>query len=121
MRVARVRKAGRIVAAPRVAGACASRVCPACEGDGRIDRTTRDGMSVFPSFEGLCRYIAERDADTAGFIAIELEGDLTGDVDLDADAGALLIRPTRVVGALPFEHAMTAWSRVGATRRVPAS
>jgi hypothetical protein len=96
-------------------------VCPACEGDGQIDRTTRDGMSVFPSFEGLCRYIAERDADTAGFIAIELEGDLTGDVDLDADAGALLIRPTRVVGALPFDHTMTAWSRVGATRRVGAS
>ena len=51
--------------------------------------------------------VAERDADTAGFIAIELEGDLTGDVDLDADAGALLIRPTRVVGALPFDHTMT--------------
>jgi DnaJ-class molecular chaperone len=82
--------------------------CPACEGDGQIDRTTRDGVSVFPSFEGLSRYIAERDAETAGCIVLELEGELTGDVDLDADAGALLIRPTRVVGALPFENALSA-------------
>jgi hypothetical protein len=82
--------------------------CPTCEGDGQIDRTTRDGVSVFPSFEGLCRYIAERDADTVGCVAIELEGELTGDVDLDADAGALLIHPTRVVGALPFDQALSA-------------
>jgi hypothetical protein len=82
-------------------------VCPACEGDGQIDRTTRDGVSVFPSLEGLCRYMTEREAGSAGCIALELEGELTGDVDLDADAGAVLIRPTRVVGALPFEHAPT--------------
>jgi hypothetical protein len=29
---------------------------------------------------------------------IELEGILSGDVDLDADVGALLIYPTKVVG-----------------------
>jgi hypothetical protein len=90
---------------------CAGRVefddvCPACEGDGRIDRTTREGVSVFPSLEGLCRYIAEREAETAGYVAIELEGELTGDLDLDADAGALLIRPTRLVAGHPFEYAL---------------
>lgn len=81
-------------------------VCPACEGDGRIDRTKRDGVSVFPSLEGLCEYIAEREAGTEGQVAVELEGRLTGDRDLDADAGALLIRPTRVVATHPFDEAL---------------
>lgn len=77
--------------------------CPACEGDGTIDRTTRNGVSVFPSIEGLRRYLAERDAEANGCGVVELDGELTGDVDLDADAGALLIQPTRVVGMCPLE------------------
>jgi len=94
--------------AERACPACHGRVefegvCPACEGDGHVDRTTREGVSVFPSLEGLCRYIAERDAETAGCIALELEGELTGDLDLDADAGALLVRPTRLIAAHPFQ------------------
>jgi hypothetical protein len=78
-------------------------VCPACEGSGRVDRTTREGMSVFPSIEGLLRYLEERELDTVGFEAVMLEGELTGDRDLDADAGAVLIRPTRVLGLCPLE------------------
>ena len=78
-------------------------VCPACEGDGQIDETRREGVSVFPSTEGLRRYIAEREEDADGCVVVELEGELTGDRDLDADAGALLIRPTRVVSTRPFE------------------
>lgn len=78
-------------------------VCPTCEGDGRIDRTRREGVSVFPSPDGLYRYIAERGAGAAGCVLLELEGELSGDVDLDADAGALLIRPTRVVDVAPFD------------------
>jgi hypothetical protein len=77
-------------------------VCPACEGDGTIDRIERDGVSVFPSIEGLLRYIAERGATTDGYRVVELEGELTRDRDLDADAGALLIRPTRVVTTHPM-------------------
>jgi RecJ-like exonuclease len=77
-------------------------VCPACEGDGEITRTRRDGVSVFPSEEGLRRYIEEREADAEGCVMLELEGELTGDRDLDADAGALLVRPTRVVAKRPF-------------------
>ena len=80
-------------------------VCPACEGDGEIDRTERDGVSVFPSIEGLYRYIAEQEADADGGVIVELEGKLTGDRDLDADAGALLIRPTRLVATHPFDDA----------------
>jgi hypothetical protein len=75
----------------------------------RLDaRTARDGVSVFPSFQALCRYIAEREVGTAGYIALELEGQLTGEVDLDAAAGAVLIRVTRVVGALPFHEVLSA-------------
>jgi len=86
--------------------ACGGRVeyddiCPACEGDGEITRTTRDGVSVFPSIEGLRRYIAESEADMDGCGIVELEGELTGDRDLDADTGALLVRPTRVVTMHP--------------------
>jgi DnaJ-class molecular chaperone len=88
--------------------ACGGRVefvdiCPTCEGNGEIDRTVREGVSVFPSIEGLRRYLAERDVDTAGCGAVVLEGELTGDVDLDADAGALLIWPGRVVGLCPLD------------------
>ncbi len=80
-------------------------VCPACEGDGQIDRTKRDGVSVFPSIEGLYRYIDEQEADADGCVVIELEGELTNDRDLDADAGALLVRPTKIVATHPYDGA----------------
>jgi RecJ-like exonuclease len=106
--------------------ACGGRVefddiCPACEGDGQIDRTRREGVSVFPSQEGLYRYMAERDAGVDGCVVVELEGELTGDRDLDADAGALLIRPTRVVAQHPFDQARFARLRAGARSTEPAS
>lgn len=70
-----------------------------------VDRDCRDGVSAFPSIEGLYRYLAERGADGDGdCVVLELEGELTGDRDLDADAGALLIRPTRVVATRPFDQ-----------------
>jgi hypothetical protein len=83
-------------------------VCPTCEGDGQIDRTTRDGVSVFPTIDGLYHYIAEREAEADGYGTVELEGYLTDDRDLDADAGALLIHPTRVVAMHPFDGARLA-------------
>jgi len=89
--------------------ACAGRVefadvCPSCEGDGTIARTRRRGVSVFPTIAGLYRYLAERDGEADDYI-LELEGEFTGDRDLDADAGALLVRPTRIVATHPFDHA----------------
>jgi hypothetical protein len=92
-------------------------VCPACEGDGTIDRTTREGVSVFPTMDGLYRYLGERDADAAGCIVLELEGELTRDRDLDADAGALLIRATRVIGTCPLDERRLDEQRPGAGRR----
>jgi hypothetical protein len=86
-------------------------VCPACEGDGTVNRMRRHGVSVFPSLEGLYRHVAEQDVDGDGCI-VELEGPLSGDRDPDADAGALLILPTRVVATHPFEHGRLAAVRM---------
>jgi len=90
--------------------ACHGRVeftdtCPTCDGDATINRTRRPGVSVFPSIEGLYRYLAEQaDAEPPDRI-LELEGELTDDRDLDADTGALLVRPTRIVATHPVDHA----------------
>jgi hypothetical protein len=71
--------------------------CPACEGSGEIDDTSRDGVSVFPEEEGLYRYMVARDADFEGCVVVELEGEPSEDEDFDADEGALLVKPTRIV------------------------
>jgi hypothetical protein len=71
--------------------------CPACEGSGEVDDSSRDGVSVFPDEEGLYRYMIRRDADLDGCRLVVLEGEKSPDEDFDADEGALLIRPTRIV------------------------
>ena len=73
--------------------------CPACEGSGEIDDSCRDGVSVFPDEEGLYRYILRRRGTLGGAVLVELEGEPTDDEDFDADEGALLVRPTRIVDA----------------------
>lgn len=78
-------------------------VCPACEGGGHIDRTKRRGIAVFPSRAGLYRYLAERGADVGDRVLVELEGELSEDRDLDADAGALLVQPRQIVAVGPFD------------------
>ncbi|HEU5143186.1 MAG TPA: hypothetical protein VFU04_08525 [Solirubrobacterales bacterium] len=90
-------------------------VCPACEGGAVIDRTKRRGIAVFPSRAGLYRYLAERDADVRDRVLVELEGELSDDGDLDADAGALLIHPSRVVAVQPFDLELFASIRRHAT------
>jgi hypothetical protein len=71
--------------------------CPACEGSGKIDDSEREGVSVFPDEDGLYRYMAKRDADLDGSKLVELEGEPTADEDFDADEGAVLVKPTRIV------------------------
>jgi hypothetical protein len=88
--------------------ACQGRVrftstCPACEGGGEITRTRRRGIAVFPARSGLYRYLAERDAHVAGRLLVELEGRLSDDQDLDADCGALLAYPQRIVSIQPLD------------------
>jgi hypothetical protein len=75
--------------------------CPACEGSGEIDDSQRDGVSVFPDEDGLYGYMVRRDADLEGAVLLELEGRRSDDEDFDADEGALLVHPTRIVDARP--------------------
>jgi DnaJ-class molecular chaperone len=83
-------------------------VCPACEGTGVIDRTKRRGVSVFPSLDGLYRYLVERDAGLEDSVIVELGGELSPDRDLDADSGALLVFPTTVIALHAIDPARVA-------------
>jgi hypothetical protein len=78
-------------------GRIAGRECPSCKGTGEVTESERRGVSVFPSADGLYRYMLRRDADMAGSIVVELEGNESDDVDFDADEGALLVFPTRII------------------------
>lgn len=87
--------------------------CPACEGSGEIDDSARDGVSVFPDEDGLYRYMIERDADLDdACLLVALEGEESEDEDFDADEGALLIRPKRVVSTGELD-----WDRIDELRR----
>jgi hypothetical protein len=78
--------------------------CPTCQGEGEIHRTQRHGVAVFPSREGLYRYMAwKNDASVEGKVVVELEGRLSDDCDLDADHGALLVFPERLVSVEPLD------------------
>jgi hypothetical protein len=91
--------------------ACQGRVrfeqtCPTCRGSGEIHRTRRRGIAVFPAREGLYRYLAwKSDAGTEDKIVVELAGRLSDDCDLDADHGALLVFPERIVSVEPLDAA----------------
>lgn len=79
--------------------------CPTCQGDGEIHRTQRRGIAVFPRREGLYRYLAwKNDAEVDGKVIVEMEGPLSDDCDLDADHGALLVLPERLVSVTPLDE-----------------
>lgn len=77
--------------------------CPTCLGNGHIDHTRRAGLAAFPARAGLYRYLAEKNADVTGKVVVELEGRLSEERDLDADAGALLVLPERIASVAPLE------------------
>ena len=78
--------------------------CPTCKGTGKVVDTTRRGVSVFPDPDGLYRYMLRRDADMEGSLLVELEGDESDDVDFDADEGALLVCPTKIVRTIELDR-----------------
>lgn len=94
--------------------ACQGRVrfdqtCPTCLGTGEIHRTQRRGIAVFPRREGLYRYLAwKNDARIEGKVVVEIAGALSDDCDLDADHGALLVFPDRVVSVEPLNPELVA-------------
>jgi len=71
--------------------------CPTCKGSGEITDSQRRGVSVFPDADGLYRYMIRRDTDLSDSVLVELEGRESDDVDFDADEGALLVFPTRII------------------------
>ena len=82
--------------------------CPACEGSGEIDDSARDGVSVFPDEDGLYRYMLRRDADLDERCQlVKLEGEESKDEDFDADEGALLVKPSRIVECRKLD-----WDRI---------
>jgi hypothetical protein len=66
---------------------------------------------VFPDEEGLYRYMVERGADFEDCVVVELEGHESDDEDFDADEGALLVIPTKVLGARPVDKDRLAHAR----------
>ena len=70
--------------------------CPVCRGTGRIDGRPRHGVSVFPTSEGLYHYMVETGGDIEDRLVVELEAQPAGDVDFDADHGAMLVVPTAI-------------------------
>lgn len=82
---------------------CSGRVrwvaeCPVCRGSARVDSKPRHGVSVFPALEGLYHYMLVEEADLANCVIVELEAELAQDVDFDADQGAMLVIPSRILG-----------------------
>jgi hypothetical protein len=87
--------------------------CPACEGSGEIDDSKRDGVSVFPDEDGLYRYMLKRDADLDERCQlVKLEGEESSDEDFDADEGALLVKPSRII-----ESGKLDWDRIEELRK----
>lgn len=71
--------------------------------------TRRHGLAVFPRREGLYRYLAwKSDAGVEGKVVVELAGELSDDLDLDADHGALLVFPERLVAVEPLDPEVVA-------------
>jgi hypothetical protein len=60
-------------------------------------------VSVFPDEEGLYRYMVDRGADFEDCVVVELEGRESEDEDFDADEGAMLVIPTRIVDSRPVD------------------
>ncbi len=87
--------------------------CPACEGSGEIDDSEREGVSVFPDEDGLYRYMLERGADFDECIVVALEGHESEDEDFDADEGALLVIPTKIVDIRPVDKQRLADAKAG--------
>ena len=91
-------RAGRRDSCPSCRGEVSyERECPACEGSGRIEDARRRGVSVFPDEDGLYRYMIKREGRLRGQRLVVLEGRLSDDEDVDADEGALLVHPERIV------------------------
>jgi hypothetical protein len=61
-------------------------------------------VSVFPTLEGLYRYMAEKGTEADGSMIVELEAMRADDLDFDADQGAMLVIPAAIVSSTPADR-----------------
>jgi hypothetical protein len=78
--------------------------CPACKGTGEITETERRGVSVFRDPDTLYTYMLRRDNEMQDSMLVELEGRESDEPDWDADEGALLVFPTRIVHVVEVDR-----------------
>ena len=74
-----------------------------CRGSGNVDGKPRRGVSVFPRVEGLCHYMEAKAVDLEDCLIVELEGEPSGEVDFDADQGAMLVIPSAIIACRRVE------------------
>ena len=92
--------------------------CPVCRGTGQVDGERRHGVSVFPTIEGLYRYMLASDAEVDDCLILEIDVDPAGDVDFDADQGPMLVIPQKILSCAAVDHelARRMQERIGSER-----
>jgi hypothetical protein len=80
--------------------------CPSCSGFGCIDKSEQEGVSCCQTIAGLIEYFRSREAAIDEHVIVEMIGVETGERDYDADAGAVLIRPTTIVSITPLDPSL---------------
>ena len=60
------------------------------------------GRGAFPTAEGLYHYLLATEAELVGFL-VELDAEPSGEVDFDADQGAVLVIPTAIQNVRPMQ------------------
>lgn len=86
-----------------------------CRGGGRVDGKPRHGVSVFPKLEGLYHYMVAKGADLRDCMIVELDGRPSGELDFDADQGAMLVIPTAILACHRVDRDLA--TRIEATSR----
>lgn len=79
---------------------CDGQGCLGCHAQGYVE-DVRYGVSACKREDDLYEYMTSHHAYMVGAVIVEIEGELSDDEDHDADDGAVLILPTRIVSTRP--------------------
>lgn len=96
-------------------GQCLDRddvLCEDCRGAGEVE-DVRHGVSAALTVTALYDYFAGRDAELAGCSLVTFDGDFAADDDLDADDGAVLTYPRRIIAVVPLDPRWVEWMTDG--------
>jgi hypothetical protein len=85
-------------------GCDGSQSCDDCRGAGYVEDTERrGGVSCCRTYEELMTYFGRRDAALEDTVLVVLEGAESDIEDFDAEEGAVLVRPARIVKVRDFD------------------